>query len=108
LAGTVQSILASGLTSLYHHFVWPLYEPVGTTMHVKSEPSTPRPLATFLVAADAAVQSSPTIALLDGLTAAFAGSVVPANTATAVAATAKRIKEVFLIDEFSIFSCPRG
>jgi hypothetical protein len=29
-------------------------------------------------------------------------------TATAVAAIAKRIKEVFLIDEFSIFSCPRG
>jgi len=33
---------------------------------------------------------------------------VLANTATAVAATAKRIKEVFLIDEFSIVSCPRG
>ena len=93
---------------MYHHFVWPLYEPVGTTMHVRSEPSTPRPLATFLVAADAAVQSSPTTALFEGLTAAWAGSVVLARRATAVAATAKRIKEVFLIDEFSVFSCPRG
>jgi hypothetical protein len=54
------------------------------------------------------VQSSPIEALSAGLTAAFAGSVVLANTATAVAATAKRIKEVFLIDEFSIVSCPRG
>jgi hypothetical protein len=33
---------------------------------------------------------------------------VLAKTATAVAATAKRIKEFFLIDEFSVFSCPRG
>jgi superfamily II DNA helicase RecQ len=54
------------------------------------------------------VQSSPIIALFAGFTAACAGSVVLAMTATAVAATAKRIKEVFLIDEFSIFSCPRG
>jgi hypothetical protein len=77
-------------------------------MHVRSEPSTPRPLAIFFDAADAAVQSSPIIALFAGFTAACAGSVVLAMTATAVAATAKRIKEVFLIDEFSIFSCPRG
>jgi hypothetical protein len=77
-------------------------------MHVRSEPSTPRPLATFFVAADAAVQSSPTTALSAGLTAALAGSVVLAKTATAVAATAKRMKEVFLIDEFSVFFCPRG
>jgi hypothetical protein len=54
------------------------------------------------------VQSSPIVAFVAGLTAAFAGSVVPAKTATAVAAIAKRIKEVFLIDEFSIVSCPRG
>jgi hypothetical protein len=54
------------------------------------------------------VQSSPIIALSAGFTAACAGSVVPTNAATAVAAIAKRIKEVFLIDEFSIFSCPRG
>jgi hypothetical protein len=33
---------------------------------------------------------------------------VPTNAATAVATIARRIKEVFLIDEFSIFSCPRG
>ena len=77
-------------------------------MHVRSEPSTPRPLATFFDCADAAVQSSPTTALSAGLTAALAGSVVPTNTATAVAATAKRMKEFFLIDEFSIFTCPRG
>jgi hypothetical protein len=77
-------------------------------MHVRSEPSTPRPFATFFDAADAAVQSSPIIALFAGFTAACAGRVVLAMTATAVAATAKRIKEVFLIDEFSVFSCPRG
>jgi hypothetical protein len=77
-------------------------------MHVKSEPSTPRPFAILLVFADAAVQSSPTTALSAGFTAACAGRVVLAMTATAVAAIAKRIKEVFLIDEFSIFSCPRG
>jgi glucokinase len=77
-------------------------------MHVKSEPSIPRPFATLFEAADAAVQSSPTLALFAGFTAACAGSVVLAMTATAVAAIAKRIKEVFLIDEFSIFFCPRG
>jgi hypothetical protein len=33
---------------------------------------------------------------------------VPTNAATAVAATAKRIKEVFLIDEFSIVSALEG
>jgi hypothetical protein len=33
---------------------------------------------------------------------------VLAITATAVAATAKRINEFFLIDEFSVFSSPRG
>jgi uncharacterized membrane-anchored protein len=77
-------------------------------MHVKSVPSTPRPLATLFVFAEAAVQSSPTVALSAGLIAALAGSVVLARTATAVAAIAKRIKEVFLIDEFSVFSCPRG
>jgi hypothetical protein len=57
---------------------------------------------------DAAVQSSPTVALAAGLTAALAGSVVLAKTATAVAATAKRIKEFFLIDEFSVVNAPRG
>jgi hypothetical protein len=62
----------------------------------------------LLAFADAAVQSSPIIALFAGFTAACAGSVVLAITATAVAATAKRIKEVFLIDEFSVLSCPRG
>jgi hypothetical protein len=62
----------------------------------------------LFAAAEAAVQSSPITALSAGLTAALAGSVVLAKTATAVAATAKRIKEVFLIDEFSIVSCPRG
>jgi hypothetical protein len=77
-------------------------------MHVKSEPSTPRPLATRFDAADAAVQSSPTVALFAGFTVACAGSVVLTNAATAVATTAKRIKVVFLIDEFSMFSCPRG
>jgi hypothetical protein len=77
-------------------------------MHVKSEPSTPRPFATFADFADAAVQSSPIIALFAGFTAACAGSVVPTNAATAVAATAKRIKEVFLIDEFSIVSALEG
>jgi hypothetical protein len=77
-------------------------------MHVKSEPSTPRPFATFADFADAAVQSSPIIALLAGFTEACAGSVVPTNAATAVAATAKRIKEVFLIDEFSIVSALEG
>jgi hypothetical protein len=51
--------------------------------------------------AEAAVQSSPIEALSAGLTAALAGSVVLTNTATAVAATAKRINDVFLIDEFS-------
>ena len=75
-------------------------------MHVKSVPSTPRPLADLPT--DAAVQSSPTVALAAGLTAACAETVVLANRATAVAATAKRIKEVFLIDEFSVVSCPRG
>jgi hypothetical protein len=54
-------------------------------------------------AAEAVVQSSPINALSAGLTAALAGSVVLAITATAVAATAKRINEVFLIDEFSVF-----
>jgi hypothetical protein len=54
------------------------------------------------------VQSSPTVAFAAGLIAACAETVVLASRATAVAATAKRIKEVFLIDEFSIFSCPRG
>jgi hypothetical protein len=77
-------------------------------MHVKSEPSTPRPFATFADFADAAVQSSPIIALSAGFTAACAGSVVPTNAATAVAAIAKRIKEFFLIDEFSIVNAPRG
>jgi hypothetical protein len=77
-------------------------------MHVKSEPSTPRPFATFADRADAEVQSSPIIALSAGFTAACAGSVVPTNAATAVAATAKRIKEVFLIDEFSIVSALEG
>jgi hypothetical protein len=43
-----------------------------------------------------------------GFTAACAGSVVPTNAATAVAAIAKRIKEFFLIDEFSIVNAPRG
>jgi hypothetical protein len=33
---------------------------------------------------------------------------VPINAATAVAATARRRKEVFLIDEFSIVSAPEG
>jgi hypothetical protein len=33
---------------------------------------------------------------------------VLANTATAVAATAKRIKEYFLIDEFSVVNAPEG
>jgi hypothetical protein len=77
-------------------------------MHVKSEPSTPRPFATFFDAADAAVQSSPIIALSAGFTAACAGSVVPTNAATAVAAIAKRMKEFFLIDEFSVVNAPRG
>jgi hypothetical protein len=57
---------------------------------------------------DALVQSSPIVALLAGLTAAFAGSVVPAKTATAVAAIAKRIKEFFLIDEISMISTFEG
>jgi hypothetical protein len=77
-------------------------------MHVKSEPSTPRPFATLFPAADAAVQSSPIIALFAGFTAACAGSVVPTNVATAVAAIARRRKEVFLIDEFSIVSALEG
>jgi hypothetical protein len=55
-----------------------------------------------------AKQSSPIAAFDDGLTAACAGIVVLATRATAVAAIAKRIKEVFLIDEFSVISCPRG
>jgi hypothetical protein len=54
------------------------------------------------------VQSSPIVALAAGLIAAFAGSAVPARTATAVAATAKRIKEFFLIDEISIISTSEG
>ena len=85
-----------------------MYEPVGTTMHVKSEPSTPRPLATLFDDAEAAVQSSPITALLAGFTAAWAGSVVLASRATAVAPIARRSNEVFLIDEFSVVSCPRG
>jgi hypothetical protein len=71
-------------------------------------PSIPRPLATLFDFADAAVQSSPTAALSAGLTAALAGSVVLAKTATAVATITKRSKEFFLIDEFSVFLCPRG
>jgi hypothetical protein len=54
------------------------------------------------------VQSSPIIALFAGFTAACAGSVVPTNAATAVAVIAKRMKEVFLIDEFSIVSALEG
>jgi hypothetical protein len=62
----------------------------------------------LLVLADEAVQSSPTTALLAGFTVACAGSVVLAMTATAVAAIAKRMKEFFLIDEFSVVNAPRG
>jgi hypothetical protein len=83
-----------------------LYEPVGTTIQVRSDPSTPRPAAFLPV--DALVQSSPIVALLAGLTAAFAGSAVPVKTATAVAAITKRIKEFFLIDEISIISTFEG
>jgi hypothetical protein len=77
-------------------------------MQTRSEPSTPRPFATLFVFAAAAVQSSPTVALSAGLIAACAGSVVLAITATAVAAIAKRIKEFFLIDEFSVVSALEG
>ena len=78
-------------------------------MQVRSEPSTPRfgAVPDFLPITPGR-QSSPTVAFVGGLTAAWAGNVVLAKTATAVAATAKRIKEFFLIDEFSVFSCPRG
>jgi hypothetical protein len=48
------------------------------------------------------VQSSPIVAFAAGLIAACAGIDVPAKTATAVAAIARRIKEFFLIDEFSV------
>jgi hypothetical protein len=58
------------------------------------------------VFAAAAVQSSPTIALSAGLIAAYAETVVLAKTATAVAAIARRSKEFFLIDEFSVLLCP--
>ena len=70
-AGIVQSMFFSGVTPLYHHLLSPLYEPVVTTRHVKSEPSTPRPGAVFPI--EALVQSSPIVALLAGLIAAFAG-----------------------------------
>jgi hypothetical protein len=77
-------------------------------MQVRSEPSTPRPFAILLVFAAAVVQSSPTTALFAGFTAACAGSVVPTNATTAVAVRARRMKEVFLIDEFSIVSALEG
>jgi hypothetical protein len=46
------------------------------------------------------------MALVAGFTEACAGTVVPTIATTAVAAIARRIKEVFLIDEFSIFFLP--
>jgi len=57
---------------------------------------------------DALVQSSPIVALLAGLTAAFAGNAVPAKTATAFGAIAKRTKEFYLIDELSISTTNEG
>jgi hypothetical protein len=78
-------------------------------MQVRSEPLTPRPAAVpAFLPITPAKQSSPIAAFDDGLTAACAGMVVLAITATAVAAIAKRIKEFFLIDEFSVVSALEG